>query len=172
PVQQPFQGPQQTSSQQPAAPQVSDEELQEQFWQDPVKATRPMLDRWLQEQLLPLIQQREAYFGQVFGQQVMAPLVQQLAMVQDEIAWRDRVTREYQSLRSKHEDFDQVAPIIQKMLTEDPQRFVRLRQGQETLEQLYREAKKRATSQERQLTPIPGGKGAAKIGRASCSERG
>src|SRR5690606_31139930 len=58
----------------PAAPQVSDEELEEQFWQEPVKAARALVEReWerlVQEKLLPLIAQREAYFGQVFGTQI------------------------------------------------------------------------------------------------------
>lgn len=156
----------------PAAQQVNDEELTEQFWQEPVKAARTLVerewDRLLQERLMPLIQQREAYFGQVFGQQIMAPLVQQVAMVQDEIAWRDRISREYQTLRSKFEDFDEVAPVLRQMLNEDPQTFAKLRQGQATLESLYEAAKKRGGNQ-RQLTAVPGGKGAARMPRAGAA---
>src|SRR5690606_37689770 len=80
-----------------------------------------------------------------------------------------RISREYQSLRSKHPDFDEVAPVMQQMLNEDPQRFAKLRQGQETLESLYEAAKKRAKSQQRTLTAVPGGKGAARMPRAGAA---
>lgn len=175
--QQPTTPTQAQTAAQPAAtpePEIDDEELQEQFWNDPVKASRTLTQQvvrqTIQEQLLPLIQQREAYFGQVLGQQILGPLAQRVQMFESEMQWRDRVSQEVQQLRKEHSDFDEVAPVIRKMIEEQPQLLAKMRENPEKhgMASLYKQAKERM-KKEPSLRPVPGGKGAARMPRAGAA---